>query len=158
MDDPVEQESLPSSRLDRVWFYLEWIPISLIALGVLLRQQGSDLWQYALVGGGVAAIGIYLLFSTSLLRAQRSSRLEMTLSVVSGLLLSVGIASLVGQFYGWALADQGVRFTILGGFAMVLIVGLSFLLQIKNTQSSRFYRNLLARLLVFVALMYTLGF
>ena len=158
MEEAGSEPALLRSRRSRIWFYMEWIPITLLSIGILLRQQDNYLWKYLIIGGGIAAAVIYVLFSTILLKAQQNSPLEMTLSVISGLLLSLGIVSLVAQFLFWDFAEQLLRITLYAGLAMVLVVGMSFLWHIREVQSARFYRDLLARLLIFIALIYSLGF
>ncbi|MFT7452451.1 MAG: hypothetical protein ACI9VN_003185, partial [Patescibacteria group bacterium] len=91
MEEPEEGLLLPPNRRRLIWFYLEWIPISLLSIGILLRRQGSELWPYFLVGGGIATGVIFLLFSTILLNPQKGSRLEMVLSIFSGLLFAMGV-------------------------------------------------------------------
>ena len=156
-EDEPESDILQSHR-SRVWFYMEWIPITLLSIGILLRQQGNYLWKYLIIGGGISAALIYLLFSTVLLKAEKSSRVEMALSVISGLLLSMGIVSLIADFLFWESADSLLRITLYSGIGMVLVVGFFFLIHIRQPEYTRFYRDLLARLLIFIALIYSLGF
>lgn len=156
------EESEPDSsdlhfRRNRIWFYMEFIPITLLALGVLLRHQGNDLWTYLVIGGGITTAIIYLLFSTVLLQAQKNSPLEMGLSFASGLLLSLGVASLFAKYLFWDSAELLIRAALYSGLGMVLIVSLFLLLHIRQPKSTRFYRDLLARLFIFIALILSLG-
>ena len=158
MEESEEGREMADIRKNRIWFYLEWIPISLLSIGFLLRQQGNYLWKYLLIGGGISAILIYLLFSSSLLQAKKNSRLEMTLSLLSGLLLSFGVLSLIGKFLFWDNAEIWLRYTLYGGFAMLTLVSFAFLFHIRQSKATNFYRDLIARLLIFIALVYNLGF
>ena len=158
MEEVEKDSNLLQSSKNRIWFYLEWIPITLISVGILLRFQGNYFWKYLIIGGGAAAAIVYLLFSTTLLKAQKSSKLEMGLSIASGMLLSLGVVSLIGQYLFWDAAEWLIRLTLYIGLGMILTVGLSFLFHIQDPRSTRFYRDLLARLLIFIALIYSLGF
>ncbi len=154
MEEP-DREVAPAEQR-KIWFYLEWMPISLLTIGFLLRQQGHPFWKYVLIVGGMSAVVIYLLFSQVLLHAKKNSWLQRGLSIASGLLLSVGVGSIVGQYFSWEIAEPLLRITLYGGLGLVTVVGLSFLAQIGKPENARFYRSLLARLLVFIALVYTL--
>ncbi|MFT4663833.1 MAG: hypothetical protein ACI8YQ_003887 [Polaribacter sp.] len=157
MEEPEEGLLLPPNRRRLIWFYLEWIPISLLSIGILLRRQGSELWPYFLVGGGIATGVIFLLFSTILLNPQKGSRLEMVLSIVSGLLVAMGVGALIAKFLYWEIAPQLILTSIYAGLGMIFLVAIVFLLKIRKPESVRFYRGLLARLFIFVALVYSLG-
>jgi glucan phosphoethanolaminetransferase (alkaline phosphatase superfamily) len=146
-----------SHRNNRLWFYLEFIPITLLSLGIFMRHRGSEWWPYLVIGGGLATALIYLLFSTTLLNARRSSSLEMFLSLASGLLVAYGVLSLIGKYLDWANAAQMVLRSIYGGLGMVFVVAIAFLFNIRQAKSARFYRDLLARLFIFIALVYSLG-
>lgn len=157
-DKEAENAILNPTHRSRLWFYLEWIPISLLSIGILLRHQGNELWQYLIVGGGIATAVIYLLFSTVLLNARRNNKLEMLLSITSGLLVAFGVGSLIANHLNWAGATKMILISIYAGLGMIFIVAIAFIFQIRNPQSSRFYRDLLARLFIFIALIYSLGF
>jgi hypothetical protein len=152
-----EAPLISTHRRNRLWFYMEWIPITLLSLGILLRYRGSEWWPLLVIGGGVATAIIYLLFSTILLHPQRSSRLEMFLSLASGLLVAYGVLSLIGKYLEWANATQMILRSIYGGLVMVFVVAIAFLFNIRQPNAARFYRDLLARLFIFIALVYSLG-
>jgi hypothetical protein len=152
-----EAPLLSSHRSNRLWFYLEWIPITLLSLGILLRYLGAEGWPYLVIGGGLATAVIYLLFSTTLLNTHRSSRLEVLLSTASGLLVAYGVLSLIGKYLDWANATQMILRSIYGGLGMIFVVAVAFLVNIHQPKSARFYRDLLARLFIFIAVVYSLG-
>ncbi|MFK7807484.1 MAG: hypothetical protein AB8F74_06720 [Saprospiraceae bacterium] len=158
MEDQPESPELSSSRRSKIWFYLEWIPITLLSVGVLLRSKGSDWWPFFMIGGGVAVAIIYVLFSTALLNAAKESTLERTLAIVSGLLVAFGVLSLFAKYQYWDAAPQLVMTSIYGGLGLIALVAIVFLTKIRQPQSAKFYRGLLARLFIFVALVYSLGF
>ena len=156
--ETAEEPTFVQDRSKRVWFYLEWIPIALFSLGIFLRYQGNEYWKYGIMSGGITAVLIYLLFSIILLKAHKNSRLQMLLSVLSGFLLAFGVFSLAATYFYWDNAETLIRTTLYSGFAMIFFVALAFLVHIREAQSSRFYRNLLARLFIFIALVYSLCF
>ncbi len=157
MEEPEEELILPPNRRRRIWFYLEWIPISLLTIGLVLRRQGSELWPYFLIGGGIATGVIFLFFSTILLNPKKGSRLEMVLSIVSGLLVALGIGALIAKFLYWEMAPQLILASIYAGLGLIFLVAFAFLINIRKPDSARFYRGLLARLFIFIALVYSLG-
>jgi len=158
MEEREAEPILSPARRSRIWFYLEWIPISLLTIGIFLRNQGSALWPYFIIGGGIATGVIFLLFSTVLLNAEKSSRLEMVLSIGSGLLIALGVGSLFAKYYYWGMATSMILASIYGGLGMIFLVAIAFVFKIRRPKSARFYRGLLARLFIFVALIYSLGF
>jgi len=157
MEEPETQSILSPGRKSRIWFYLEWIPITLLSVGILLKRQGSEFWPYLIISGGIATGIIFLLFSTRLLSPQKTNRLGTILSVVSGLLVIFGIGALVAKYWYWEVAPQLIVASIYAGLGMILIVAVAFVMNIRKPESARFYRSLLARLFIFIALVYNLG-
>lgn len=157
MEEPEVETILSPARRSRIWFYLEWIPITLLSIGILLRRQDSEFWPYFMIGGGIATGVIFLFFSTILFNPEKSSRLEMILSIASGILVAMGIAALIAKHYFWEWAPLLLVTSIYAGLGLIFLVALAFLFKIRRPKSARFYRGLLARLFVFIALVYSLG-
>ena len=146
-----------SKSKNRLWFYLEWIPLSLLSLGILLHYLDNDYWTYPLVGGGISSTIIFLLFSTRLLQPNKSSHLEKSLSIISGILVATSMATLIAKQMNWGATQLHIAWSLYALLAWLGVVAFSFLLHIRQTESSPFYRTLLARLFILLILIYSLS-
>lgn len=163
MDDiknaPLDEDQI-AKRIDleeesggKVRFLLELIPILLIAGAVALRYFGNSNWTYLLTAGGAMAIGIYLFFSWYVFKVSIFTKWEVSMSVISGIFFSLCIGILVSKNLHWYYVDEYIpNFMFLGmGFSAVCILFMLF--NIRDNRKSLFYRNILARCLVLVAIL-----
>lgn len=136
---------------------LELIPISIIVLALVLRRYEMDYSSEVMIfGGGLAAL-LYLLFSWYMFKINRYQKLEIGLSVLCGLVFPVGILGLVAQYEGWRSASDLLLWALYAGASLFVVALFLFLFNIRDERASVFYRNLLARLLVFCALLIRLN-
>ncbi len=155
--DETRKQKEEKEPYSRVRFYLELVPLMLLGVGVLMQYQGSMYWKYPLiVGGGLAAI-IYLLFSRFLFKAEKQKTYEVFLSIASGLVITTGILGLLFQEMFWDGGEEMIRYSLYGALLLIFATLISFIVYIKNQQAARFHRGLLARMLIFVAIVLSLS-
>ena len=56
----------------------------------------------------------------------------------------------------WDGSEKLIQYSLYGAFALIFITILSFLFHLKDRQAARFHRSLLARLLIFTAIVFSL--
>jgi len=128
---------------------LELIPLSLIVIGFYLRNNGSEIAsQFIIIGWSISAF-LYLVFSWYMFRVQSYRRYEVVLSVLSGISFVSGIIGLIFVFESWSWGSELLNFALLLGASLFVITFITFVLNISRSKASEFYRNLLARLLIF---------
>ncbi len=159
--DPLDLDQVIGQRKEKdrfanIRFMLELIPISLLSLGIFLRYKQLPYWDYALLLGGILSAGVYLIFSRFLLKAEKQKTYEVVLSVASGIVIPMGILGVVFQTKFWDKAEMMMLYALYGCLALVFLTILSFLYRIKDQQAARFHRSLLARLLIFAVIFYTM--
>ncbi len=136
--------------------YLEIVPLALITAALLLRYLGSEYWLEVLLGGGLLAAVLYLLFSWYLFSIEEYKIWEVVLSVVSGLVFAMGIAGLLARMKSWPGSDWLLEAGLNGGLVLCALSCGLFLFNLSNERAAIFYRNLLARLMIFIAILLSL--
>ncbi len=144
----VEEETGSSVR-----FLLELIPILLIGSAVALRYFDNNNWTYFLTAGGTMAIAIYLFFSWYVFKVSIFTKWEVTMSIISGIFFSVSIGLLISKTLFWYYVDEYIPIFMFVGMGFSAVCILFMLFNIRDNRKSLFYRNILARCLVIVAIL-----
>lgn len=132
---------------------LELIPISLIVMGLILKNRGIEgAYDMLAIAGGLASL-IYLLFSWYMFKVDEYKRNEVILSILAGLIFPMGIVGLVFFYQSWAGATRLMYIALISAAVLFVLSLILFIINIKNERASVFYRNLLTRLLIFSALL-----
>ena len=132
---------------------LELLPISLIALSVLLRYLDMHWWPYFLItGGGLAAIS-YLFLSWYMFKVERYVLFEVLLSTLFGLVFTIGTTGIIFKIQSWESSDELIRLAVYGGAGMTVCAFILFIFHFRDDRASIFYRSLLSRLLVVTAIL-----
>jgi len=160
-EEPLDLEQVigqrkEKDRLVNIRFMLELIPIALLSLGIFMRYKQMLYWEYALLIGGILSAGVYLIFSRFLLKAEKQKTYEVVLSVASGIVIPLGILGVVFQTQYWDKAETMMLYSLYGCLGLVFMTILSFLYRIKNQKAARFHRSLLARLMIFSVILYSM--
>ena len=137
----------------KVRFLLELIPILLIGGAVAMRYFGNANWTYLLTAGGSLAIAIYLFFSWYVFKVSVFTKWEVVISVVSGIFFSISIGLLISKSLHWYYVDEYIPIFMFTGMGFSAVCILFMLFNIRNNRKSLFYRNILARCLVIVAIL-----
>lgn len=137
----------------KVRFLLELIPILLIGGAVALRYFGNANWTYLLTAGGTLAIAIYLFFSWYVFKVSIFTKWEVVMSVISGIYFSASIGLLISKSLNWYYVDEQIPIFMFTGMAFSAVCILFMLVNIRDNRKSLFYRNILARSLVIVAIL-----
>lgn len=146
---PPQKEGKPK----RKGSLLELIPISLIVIGLYLRNEGkSGASEMMILGGSLASL-FYLLFSWYMFKVAEYKKMEVIVSILVGLIFPIGILGLVCYYESWEYATQLINIALIS--AGILFVGclIFFIVNFRDERASIFYRNVLTRLLVFSALL-----
>lgn len=132
---------------------LEFIPISLIIIGLYLKNQGkSGGSEMLIIGGGLASL-FYLLFSWYMFKVEEYQKGEIVLSILAGLVFPIGILGLVAYYESWTYATELINAALIGAAVLFVLSLVLFIYNFRDERASVFYRNLLTRLLVFAALL-----
>lgn len=128
---------------------LELIPLSLIVIGFYLRNNYAEVAsQFIIIGWSISAF-LYLLFSWYMFKVQTYKRYEVVLSVLCGISFVFGIFGLIFVFESWDGGSRLLDIALVSGACLFVISFVLFVLNISKSRTSNFYRNLLARLLIF---------
>lgn len=153
LDYEESDEVYEASSRSKKGALLELIPISLIVLGLILRNNGKPYGSELLIlGGGLASL-LYLLFSWYMFKVDEYKKGEVVLSVLVGLLFPTGILGLVFYYESWPYATELVNVALIGAGVLFVVNLVLFIYNFRNERASVFYRNVLTRLLVFAALL-----
>ena len=152
-DQPEQQPAGEKAARKRLAVYLEIIPLALITGALLLRYIGNSYWIEVLLGGGLLAAVLYLLFSWYLFSTDDYKLWEVILSVISGLIFAAGIIGLLARMKGWRGGEWLLQAGLNGGIGLCALSCGLFLVNIRNERAAIFYRNLLARLMIFIAIL-----
>ncbi len=156
-EEPFDEELVEDPRAWRRSL-LELIPLSLIVIAVLLHKYDLPYSsEFFILGGSLAAL-LYLMFSWYMFKVKRYEKLEVVLSILCGLIFPVGILGLVFKIESWTNASTIMWSAIYAGGALLAVSLVLFVFHIRDERAATFYRNLLARLLVFCALLIRLVF
>jgi len=148
--EEVETKSSPIREEYRnIRLLAEMLPVFIIAIGLWMKNNGWDQWKMTLTIGGFLASITYLLISLYLYKIRKYQGWEILLSILCGVLFPIGFIGVVfkvreipfgGEIMTGALASAAVLFIL----SMVL-----FVLNLRDARAGVFYRNILARLLIF---------
>lgn len=128
---------------------LELIPLSLIVIGFYLRNNDYEsASQFIIVGWSISAF-LYLLFSWYMFTIQPYKRYEIVLSVLAGIAFVFGIFGLIFTFESWSGGPEMLNVALLLGVVLFATSFILFVINIRKSRTSEFYRNILARLLIF---------
>ncbi len=128
---------------------LELVPLSLIVIGFYLRNNDSEYAsQFIIIGWSISAF-LYLLFSWYMFSVKPYKRYEVVLSVMSGVAFVAGIFGLILVFESFSGGSELLNVALFLGAALFVISFILFVVNITKSRTSEFYRNLLARLLIF---------
>lgn len=137
-------------------YLLEMIPIILLFIGVFLKKAGNEYWfEFLFAGGGLAAL-IYLLFSWYLFKVNEYRLIEVLASILTGLFFFLAFIGLYFKIASWTGGALLLNIGIYGGLGLFAISAFMYLFYLSDQRASRFYQNLLARLLVFVTILLSL--
>jgi len=131
---------------------LEVIPLILLAVGVMMRNNGFANSTYLLFAGGFSSAILYGFFSWYMFSVDRYRPLEVILSILCGLIFPAGILGILSRYEGWKYGEELMTGALYGGVGLIGASILLFLFNMKDKRASTFYRNLLARLLIFTVL------
>ncbi len=135
-------------------FYLEFIPIGLIVLGLIFKSSGFGVWMPVFMIGGLAAAILYLTFSWQLFRVKEYRVPELLLSTVSAVIFPLGIIGfLIDYLYGERLAYYLLKYALYAEIALTFMSIALFIAHLSDKRASSFYRKILARLLIFSAIL-----
>lgn len=154
-EEPENYVDPRSPRLRNLAFYLELIPLILIASGVYLRSINNNLSGILILSGGLIAGIMYLFFSWYLFKVEEYVFVEVLLSVLAGLIFAGLVFGVLFKIQSWEGAGQLIYFSMTGGLALCGVSFVLYLFQLGDPRSSRFYRKLLSRLLIFVAIAFS---
>lgn len=152
IDEVVTPEEESNKRPFNRGSLLELIPLTLIVIGFYLRNNYAEVaFQFIVVGWGLSAF-LYLFFSWYMFKVQTYKRYEVVLSVLCGLSFVCGILGMMFTLESWYGGSQLLNVGLVSGAILFTTSFILFLLNIKESRTSEFYRNLLARLLIFCVL------
>ncbi|MEM1322064.1 MAG: hypothetical protein AAGG75_17520 [Bacteroidota bacterium] len=160
---PLDYEELEApidvrgDRLRRLAFYLEWIPILLIGLGIYLKSTHVTGGGIFIVIGGLVSGLIYLCFSWFLFKVEEYVFIEVLLSILTGLVFATLVVGIVYKMQMWNNANEMIYLSMMSGLGLCFVSFVLYVFQITNARASRFYRKLLSRLLIFVVIAYSIS-
>jgi len=134
-------------------YYLELLPIVIISIGLVLFYYKQDYWNEVIMLGGGLAVFFYLFLSWYLFGVGTYTKLELFFSILAGLLFSAGIIGIILHVQFWSNAPLFLQISFWGSIALFCGTMIAFIFHLSDQRASIFYRNLLARLLVFIAIL-----
>ncbi len=148
IDEVVSKKQNEKRESHHGWL-LELIPLSLLVIGFYMRNKGMEAAsQFIIIGWSFSAF-LYLLFSWYMFRVETYKRHEVVLSVLCGISFVFGIGGLIFVFEGWRGANTLLNIGLYSGVVLFVASFILFVININKSRTSDFYRNLLARLLIF---------
>ncbi len=142
------------ARNRKLAFYLDIIPLTFLGLGVVLHQFGEPSWRVIFALGAILACAIYLISSWTLLWRKRYGRLEQVLSILSLIFFVVAGYIIYLQFFDLEMTYNLRQYTRWGGMGILGLTAIGFVYRIGDNYFSEYYRRLLTRLLVIVAILF----
>lgn len=159
-NQPLDFEEPPDEDLEELksWtnrqaYYLELLPILVICVGLLLFYLGNAWWMETIILGGSLAVFFYLFLSWFLFRVGTYRKLELFFSTMAGFFFSIGIVGILLHLKFWRNAALFLNVGLWGSVAMLFGTFIGFVFHLSDGRASIFYRNLLARLMVFIAIL-----
>ena len=138
------------------WLLLEFVPIGLLAISLILHETAWPLERFFLILGGVTAGLIYLVYNLYLFFRRIIFLPEFIFSGLGAMVLFVG---LLGIWWFDQGGDGGFTVALYAMYGGVLVTGLAilfFALNLFEFGKFTYYRTLITRNLVFVAILYRL--
>ena len=147
-------ESEARTRNKRLTFYLEIIPLTLLVLGISLQYMEQPTWRLVFALGAILACLIYMLSTLFLLWRKKYSWIERSLMILAFIFFSLAIYAIYLQFFNLERAYYFRIYTRQYGMAVLVLTGIGFIYRIGDLYFSDYYRRLLVRLLVIVAILF----
>ena len=143
----------PPSKLQRWLQNLELVPLLILAVGLWMKYRGVNYSSELLIVGGTTSAFLYLGFSWVMFRVGKYFPLEIVLSILCGLAFATGIIAVLFRLESWEMSRDILNFGLWGVLGLLLVSMGLFVLHLKDKRASLFYRNLIARLLIFAVLL-----
>ncbi len=144
---------IPTSPLQHFLQNLEIVPLIILAIGLGMKYKGIDYSSEVLIIGGTTSAILYLAFSWVMFRVGKYQTLEVILSILCGVAFGVGILSILFRLESWEMSEELLSWGIKGMVGLLFVsIGL-FAFHLKDKRASVFYRNVIARLLIFTVLL-----
>ena len=147
-----EKEKATIAPTQRKFQNLEIVPLILLAIGITMRNNDFAYSTYFLFAGGFSSAIIYGFFSWYMFSVDRYRTLEVILSVLCGLIFPAGILGILARYEGWKYGEELMSAALYGGVGLIIVSIVLFIFHLKDKRASTFYRNLIARLLIFTVL------
>lgn len=158
LDYPQKSNSVQpeADRLRKLGNYLELAPILILCTGMLMQTQGLANWKAViLIGGGVAVV-IYTIFSYYMFQLEKYTTIEFTLGLFSAVLFPLGVSGIL--FPEYTQIGDTLAYGIYGSAVLLAIGVILFIYNIADPRASIFYRSLIARVMVFGAILLRLWY
>lgn len=147
-----EKEAATISPTQRRFQNLEFVPLILLAIGITMRNNSFSYSTFFLFAGGFSSALLYGLFSWYMFSVDRYRTIEVILSVLCGLIFPAGILGILARYEGWKYGEELMTTSLYGGIVLIAVSIVLFMFHLKDKRASTFYRNLMARLLIFTVL------
>jgi len=147
-----EKEKATIAPAQRRFQNLEVVPLILLAIGITMRNNGFAYNTYFLFAGGFSSAILYGFFSWYMFSVDRYRTMEVILSVLCGLIFPAGILGILARYEGWKYGEELMNVAMYGGVGLIIVSIVLFIFHLKDKRASTFYRNLMARLLIFTVL------
>jgi len=147
------EKEMTTTPLQRFLQNLEIVPLIILAIGLGMKYQNIAYSSEALIIGGSTSALLYIAFSWLMFRVGKYKPLEVIMSILCGLVFSAGILSILFRLESWEQSEELLTIGIRGMLGLLFIsIGL-FAFHLKDKRASIFYRNMIARLLIFTVLL-----
>lgn len=143
-------------RLRKLGQFLEIAPIVILGAGMFMQMQGLPHWRPVILLGGGISVAIYAIFSYFMFQMERYTTVEFTLSLFSAVLFPVGVSGLL--FPEIAENFDFMTYCLYGCVVLFFVSLLFFVFNITDDRASLFYRSLIARVMVFGAILVRLWY
>jgi len=145
-----------ADRLRKIGQFLEVAPILILCFGMLMQTQGLPYWRSVILLGGGISVAIYTIFSYFMFQLERYTTVEFTLGLFSAFLFPLGVSGLL--FPEIAENFDFMTYCIYGCGALFSVSLVLFISNITDDRASVFYRSLIARVMVFGAILLRLWY
>jgi hypothetical protein len=147
------EKEIPTTPLQRFLQNLEIIPLIILSIGLGMKYKEMTFSSEALIIGGTTSAILYMAFSWVMFRVRKYQSLEVILSILCGLAFGVGILAILFRLESWEMSEEMLSIGIKGMVGLLLVsIGL-FAFNLEDKRASLFYRNVIARLLIFTVLL-----
>lgn len=146
-------KEIPTSPLQVFLQNLEIVPLIILAIGLWMKYQNMTYSSEVLIIGGSTSAILYIAFSWLMFRVGKYKTMEVILSILCGLVFGIGIISILFRLESWEMSEELLAVGIKGMVGLLFVsIGL-FTFHLKDKRASVFYRNIIARLLIFTVLL-----